>query len=89
MNPIILSTDIVGMIGFSVAFYYSMKRFKSDAFNNTSIVIRSTALFTGVIWCTFMLLGNLFDNDLMTTSSYYVFSFMGGLFAALVISQSD
>ena len=89
MNSIILSTDIVALIGFGVAFYYSMKLFKSDGINSVSTVIRTTALFVGLVWCVFLLLGNLFDDPLLTDSAYYIFSFMGGLFAALVISQSE
>ncbi|MCP3686392.1 MAG: hypothetical protein GY861_27435 [bacterium] len=88
MNWVLFIMDLIAVLGFSVAFYHSLRFYKLDRFTSASVSIRSTALFTGVIWCVFLAFSTAFNNILLLEqSAAYLLSFMGGLFAALIIAK--
>jgi hypothetical protein len=88
MNYLLLGVDVLAIIGFSSAFYNSLKLAHISTLLSASGAIRSIALFTGVIWGVFLAFYSFSGIALIEQTSASLLAFMGGLFTALMISRS-
>jgi hypothetical protein len=88
MNYLLLAIDALAILGFSSAFYNSLKLSRLASLFSASASIRSIALFTGVIWGVFLAFHTFSGNALVEQASAALLAFMGGLFTALIISRS-
>lgn len=88
MNYVILVIDLAAIIGFSSAFYNSLRITIFSSRFSASAAIRSIALFTGVIWCVFLAFYSFSGIALIDQASSSLLAFMGGLYTALIITRS-
>lgn len=88
MPWVLLGLDLFAILGFSIAFYYSLRIYNEEKFSSPIPAIRSTALFTGVIWGVFLAFASVFEYPLLEESASYLLSMMSGIFAALILAKS-
>ena len=89
MDMIIFALDLFAIAGFSAAFYYSVKLYNSERFSSSIPVIRSAALFAGVIWSVLLAFSTTFGYPVLNESATSQLSFMGGLFLAWMVAKSN
>ncbi|GEM_PF-6302838 len=88
MNWPIFALDVAAIAGFSTAFYYSVKIYNSEKFALITL-IRSTALFAGVIWSVLLAFSTAFGYQVLKESATAQLSVMGGLFLAWIMAKSN